>query len=99
MGGPPPTDFVRQFNVNGTYVTFTVDTGAAVTLLTEHTSRQLDLEYHEPGNVLVAANGSKIDVLETCKVHITCNGVSTCSLELELVGCLYSWLLCLVNCN
>ena len=62
--------------MNGTEVLFTVDTGSAVTLLTERTGRRLDLNYRKPVKMLAAANGSRIDVIGTSDVEIYNNNIT-----------------------
>ena len=56
--------------MNGIEVLSTVDTGSAVSLLTEQTGRRLGLNYRTPVRPLVAANGSHIDVLGASDVKI-----------------------------
>lgn len=49
---------------------FTVDTGADVSTLTEHTSNELGLKLEQPEHLLMGADGTNLNVLGVCEVSV-----------------------------
>ena len=72
--------------VNGEPVSFTLDTGSEVTILTEKVSKSLHLQLNKPTMLLVGANNKKLEVLGESTVDLTNKGKTVPTLVSVLKG-------------
>ena len=57
-------------SVNGVEVDFTLDTGSDVTIITEETSKSLNLKLEKPERVLVGADQGQLEVVGESEIDM-----------------------------